>query len=183
MKECKICKRLVDEKDFPLRSRHSHASRTSCRNCETASRKARGYRALTVEQKKKKSLRTAATHKRFRSNPANAAKIIVKDAKNTDNRKGFINDLTNDFVATLISDGCAYCGETSIKMTMDRIDNSRGHTQDNVVPACYRCNMIRRSMPYGAWLNIVPAIRDTLEKGLFTGWGRFGPWPGIAGEK
>ena len=63
-----------------------------------------------------------------------------------------------------------------MKMTADRIDNNLGHTKDNVVAACYRCNMIRGNMPYKAWLNIAPAIRDTVEKGLFDDWLGFGPW-------
>ncbi len=55
-------------------------------------------------------------------------------------------------------------------MTLDRIDNGFGHTKSNVVPACYRCNLIRGSMPYNAWLNIVDAIRQTYELGLFGDW-------------
>lgn len=79
----------------------------------------------------------------------------------------------------MIANGCDYCGNHSIRMTMDRIDNSKGHTITNVVPACYRCNMIRGNMPYEAWLNMVPALKDTIEKGLLDGWLGFGPWAGL----
>lgn len=55
-------------------------------------------------------------------------------------------------------------------MTLDRIDNTRAHLKDNVVPSCIRCNYIRGSMPYEAWMNIVPSIRQTKELGLFGTW-------------
>ena len=37
---------------------------------------------------------------------------------------------------------CVYCGAVD-KVGCDRIDNSKGHTKDNVVPCCKRCNLIR----------------------------------------
>lgn len=55
-------------------------------------------------------------------------------------------------------------------MSLDRIDNSKGHIQANVVPACIRCNYLRGSMPHEAWLNLVPTIRETRIKGLFGTW-------------
>jgi len=55
-------------------------------------------------------------------------------------------------------------------MTLDRIDNDKGHTQDNVVPACIRCNYARRSMPYEAWLVVAKGMREAREQGLFGDW-------------
>jgi hypothetical protein len=55
-------------------------------------------------------------------------------------------------------------------MTLDRIDNDKGHTEDNVVPACIRCNYTRRSMPYEAWLVVAKGMREARERGLFGEW-------------
>jgi hypothetical protein len=55
-------------------------------------------------------------------------------------------------------------------MTLDRIDNKRGHSRANVVPACIRCNYARRDMPYAAWLCLAPGLRVALEQGLFGEW-------------
>lgn len=38
---------------------------------------------------------------------------------------------------------CTYCGDTQEEIGCDRIDNSKGHTKDNVVPACKTCNVSR----------------------------------------
>lgn len=37
---------------------------------------------------------------------------------------------------------CCYCG-SSLSIGADRIDNSKGHTKDNVIPCCKACNVIR----------------------------------------
>lgn len=60
-----------------------------------------------------------------------------------DIRKKFENDLTFDWVRdNIFYENCFYCG-TDKKIGCDRIDNSKGHTVDNVVPCCYRCNVVR----------------------------------------
>ena len=80
------------------------------------------------------------------------------------------NDLTVEFVEGILS-SCSYCGETEkIQLSIDRIDNKRGHLQDNVVPACVRCNIVRRDMPYEAWLMLAPAMKKAKEAGLLGDW-------------
>jgi hypothetical protein len=96
---------------------------------------------------------------------------IVGDSKSSDKKHGRVgNDLDHGFVRIMLCKRCVYCGNDSIRMTLDRIDNSKAHMKGNVVPSCIRCNYIRGSMPYEAWMNIVPAIRDSFQKGLFGSW-------------
>lgn len=48
----------------------------------------------------------------------------------------------------LIDQGCFYCKvdlATSVGSSLDRIDNSRGYTLDNVLPCCTTCNKIRNT--------------------------------------
>ena len=59
-----------------------------------------------------------------------------------DKRKGLDSDLTIGFLRDVQSKGCFYCGDIE-KVGLDRIDNMKGHTQDNVVPCCYVCNCAR----------------------------------------
>jgi len=48
------------------------------------------------------------------------------------------------FKENIISKPCYYCGSTK-NIGCDRIDNSRGHTEDNVIPSCYICNTVRNN--------------------------------------
>lgn len=43
----------------------------------------------------------------------------------------------------LIKNPCIYCNESVKLRTIDRIDNSKGHSKDNVVVACIDCNSFR----------------------------------------
>ena len=98
------------------------------------------------------------------------AKAIFVSTFYSDKRKGRPHDLDVEVIREMIANGCTYCGDESSKMTVDRIDNSLGHTKDNVVPACLRCNWIRRDMPYSVWMLIAPAIREARLSGALDGW-------------
>jgi hypothetical protein len=99
---------------------------------------------------------------------------ILKDSKDSDRRYGRENDLDLDFVRFLISKGCEYCGVSpeETKMSLDRVDNAKGHLRDNVVPSCTNCNLTRGNMPYEAWIIVAPALRQARERGLLKGWVR-----------
>src|ERR1041385_3112550 len=117
----------------------------------------------------KHNARRREDRKQFR----NIEAYMCKDYKYKDKKAGFAGfDLTKEIIKELIKDGCDYCGEspTKIRMTLDRIDNTKGHISSNVIPACYRCNVMRGTMPYKAWLELVPTIRSVREKGLFDDW-------------
>lgn len=60
-----------------------------------------------------------------------------------DKSKGQICDLTPEDVGIFMDTSCIYCGHTDGRGGADRIDNKKGHTKDNVVPACGLCNITR----------------------------------------
>lgn len=53
-----------------------------------------------------------------------------------------------DLFCTLIDTPCRYCGNPTqkTKSGLDRIDNERGYTPDNVCPCCTRCNWMKNTM-------------------------------------
>ena len=105
-----------------------------------------------------------------RQDNAKAPKYIVKDSRSSDGKKGFENNLTEEFVRSILVKGCCYCGETEGRLTLDRIDNTLGHLQSNVVPACIRCNYVRGNMPHVAWLVVAEGMRKAKALGLFGNW-------------
>lgn len=52
-------------------------------------------------------------------------------------------DFTVNELLSLINEACTYCDSNSEKIGMDRIDNTKGHTKDNVVACCPTCNSAR----------------------------------------
>jgi hypothetical protein len=144
--------------------------RTNCTKCENRkrveNRKLRGSsdadrRAYRTRDRKMRE---------WRASPANVAFVILKDTKQSARRKGLKHRLTLQLIEDLVGSGCAYCGNKTIRMSIDRIDNSKGYLPSNVQAACVRCNYMRRDMPYKAWMHIVPRIRGAQRKGLFGEW-------------
>ncbi len=54
-----------------------------------------------------------------------------------------ICNLTKQEFLDILQAPCTYCESNEDKISLDRIDNSRGHTKDNVVPCCRLCNTAR----------------------------------------
>lgn len=73
--------------------------------------------------------------------------------------RNLVWDLCYDDVKRIINEPCFYCGaeKTNTKITknckegysyngIDRVDNSKGYTIDNVVSCCKRCNTAKSNM-------------------------------------
>lgn len=138
--------------------------------CSTCANEKRRGRQVRKERTEKIRERERIYNKSVRLDPDKRAKIICRDCRYSDKKRGLVNDLTVDFVDNLIADGCSYCGNASGVITLDRKNNKEAHNTDNVLAACYRCNLIRGSMPYDAWVEIAPTVKLVYEKGLFGEW-------------
>lgn len=64
---------------------------------------------------------------------------------------------------------CSYCG-LGESGGLDRRDNARPHTKDNVVPCCVSCNLILTDMIPELKDTMASSLREAREKGLFGQW-------------
>lgn len=159
---CRVCS-ILKENSLMKLSRGKPS--TICKSCSALrKRQNKDYKSKANERARRRS-----------ADPAFADKHICNYSRNNDKKKGRQNDLNRGFIKEMISKGCSYCGHNGGRMTLDRIDNSIGHLKTNVVPACIRCNYVRRDMPYEAWIIIAPSMRKARELGLFGSWD--GSWP------
>lgn len=177
--ECCRCKEMKPREAFGTRKckgKNGEGERryrlTRCHQCEAKRVKEKAVRHphTASERRRRRSRKEWEDRKLDRANLVRIERFIVADSRKSDRKKGLKNDLTVSGVAEIISKPCVYCGETEIRMTLDRIDNEIGHVFANVVGACVRCNLIRRHMPFAAWMRIAPVIRQAREEGLFQGW-------------
>ncbi len=165
MSSCKKCK--VELTTDNCYKKSSGYFRVYCKVCHN--QKANAYNKISSKTEVRRNS-SAKAQRIFRKNPANLSQIILKDSKGSDKKHNRQNDLTKESIAKIIANGCSYCGETQLRMTVDRVDNSIGHIESNVVSACVRCNLARGDMPYEAWLRLVPGMKEAREKGLFGDW-------------
>jgi hypothetical protein len=143
---CYRCKQ-----DFPATSEffYSDASRPlglsyECRACLRDRNKGRDRRTerwanLSLDQRKKVRER----QRRYAKTDKGRAIFLAKAYEAIDKAKGQTSEVTQMFLLEQIFPSrCVYCG-TVDRLGCDRIDNAKGHTLDNIVPACGDCNVMR----------------------------------------
>lgn len=91
--------------------------------------------------------------KQYRSTKTGKANRLKKDYNHRDKERGFDISLNVDskwIVENIFKSACIYCGESDwTKLGADRIDNTKGHTPDNVVCCCGKCNVQK-----GRWYSV-----------------------------
>ena len=73
------------------------------------------------------------------------ASKMISQYKLNDKKKGMAFDERLNiewFIDNIRGKECTYCG-TDKKIGADRVFNNIGHTIENIVPCCYRCNVVR----------------------------------------
>jgi hypothetical protein len=152
---CRICKKNKPTTEFYLFTRRrknkdktrikiTQLIKTECKKC-------------TSELSKKYN----------RSAPGSMSYIYYR---HNDKKRGYRNDLSRDDIGLLFSQPCFYCGRKVDKMVLDRIDNNKGHTKDNVNQSCVICNTIRMDLPYEAWVLLVPDVKEVVNSGVLDNW-------------
>ncbi len=126
--------------------------------------KVRGWIGHRTECKECTDKRTRRYHQ------DNRDRVILNNCRKADKILGLTTSLTRELIVELISKPCEYCEIFDDRMGVDRKDNTQGHTIDNTVPCCLRCNALKRDMPWAAWQFLVPRIREATQLGLFGGW-------------
>lgn len=105
-----------------------------CRPCQSYTEKTRtrhrGKRTVTNEEKRHRSASRAYTN-----------------ARGGARGRGVDWNITKEDFCRIRKDPCAYCGEVFLgertEGGLDRIDNSKGYTPDNLVSCCPTCNFTR----------------------------------------
>lgn len=168
----KVCRRCLEEKPsdqfWTRRVDGKTYLQVYCKPCKNIKNApyAKAYQSGENYRDREKQ-----NNKLRRKLPEYRGRYLLEDCRRSDRKKGLENDLNKEFVNEKLTEGCVYCCEERVeRLTLDRIDNSRGHLQNNVVTACMRCNSIRGNMPMIAWLFLVPGIQAAISAGAFGDW-------------
>jgi len=96
---------------------------------------------------------------------------VFKQIKRQAKVRGYFWDLTRKDIKDITKQDCCYCGVSPkqrcksnhnngdyVYNGIDRVDNSKGYTIDNIVPCCFQCNAAKRaytSEDFFAWVERV----------------------------
>jgi hypothetical protein len=155
---CRKCEKPKSRNSFESRNLKTNKTihRTVCHSCRVG-----------------KNQKINMTHylDKCKVNGRRRANRIKSDSKRSDTKHNRQNNLDLPFIQEMISKPCTYCERHDLKiMTLDRIDNLIGHVKTNIVPSCIRCNLIRSTMPYNAWIVISKYVHKANDLGLFKNW-------------
>ena len=103
-----------------------------------------------IEQRKKEKAEHAAKM-------ARAHNLVTKYRQSDKYHNRGETTITGKWVyENIFNKPCHYCGETDwFKLGCDRIDNTKPHTPDNVVPCCHSCNCHKHLTPTDKYIKII----------------------------
>lgn len=111
---------------------------------------------MTPQQKEKAKSR----HKRYSKTEKGRIISLLNAYKKADEC-----DFTSDELVIFLRAPCIHCGTIDEPRGLDRIDNKKGHTKDNVAPACRYCNVARSDrFSFEEMKEIGQAIRSVLAR-------------------
>ena len=74
------------------------------------------------------------------------------DYRTSAKRRNLIFTLTLEEFEDFYGGNCYYCGEEIDGIGLDRIDNEKGYTKDNVVRCCGKCNFMKQRLSKNAFV-------------------------------
>lgn len=82
--------------------------------------------------------------------------------KNSASRRKYIFELTlKDFIILITDKKCFFCNKKCDKMGIDRIENTIGYKNGNVIPCCKDCNMMKGKLSYQQFIKLCSMISKT----------------------
>ena len=145
MKKCCRCKFIKDESQFYACPGVYDSLRPECRECTKLKRKYHYYRYQEEEiqtssaYNKKHPVQTKAIKARYDKSPKCRYSIYKSNAK----IGGRAFKLTFEQFMQFWQKPCHYCSSSIETIGLDRIDNNKGYSLDNVTPCCETCNKMK----------------------------------------
>lgn len=175
IKLCKSCQRTLSEDCFGSDRDKRDGLRTRCKECDKKARDKRyiGYHHEILEKNRKfrirhrdRILRQKREYYRaniqdkdsklykYMSGPAPRFKLYRRHAKS----RNLSFDLSREQFDSFWNIPCAYCGSDIKTIGLDRVDNAKGYSIDNVVACCHPCNVAKGKMSTAEFLEHVRKI-------------------------
>lgn len=155
--KCSVCNGIKEMYSFNIRRRYS----CGCSQRNISTWKSSGPKNIT-----------------WRLSYGEAAKNdLYSTYRASANRRGLNFDIDVNFFTENVVKSCSYCGDTltSIKKSqsksggdflytgIDRIDSSKGYTEDNCVPCCKICNIMKWDLDTETFLKHIKKITKNYE--------------------
>ncbi len=138
MKTCTKCQRELPLDRFSVGKHYRGGRRSWCKDCYKVYGHTR-YVAMETDARERFSSRT----KTWRNSNPIKHRLSMYKAKCKRVRMEY--SIPDRLFEDLVTDNCYYChAEPKPLNGIDRVDNSKGYLEDNVVSCCEMCNLAKR---------------------------------------
>lgn len=148
MKNCTKCGWAGKPSEFPLNKKGRGGLSPICFSCKRMSEKA----VYDSNPHRKKNRGDGSPSRKFSTYKHSA---VVKG-------KEF--HITKDQFMELWQKPCYYCSASIQTIGIDRVNNERGYTVDNIVPCCKLCNYAKQGLSKAEFVALCMSVVDTHHK-------------------
>jgi hypothetical protein len=157
-KICKICKIEKDYSEFHKIKNCIGGVRTVCKECRKEEKKEYNLRDYVIEKNKTfyqdHKVRIRKYFKEYYWTITSQYHQYKKSAK----KRNLVFELTENDCLPYYNTKCYYCGGDIKGIGIDRVDNKRGYTFDNIVPCCSNCNFMKHALSKDEFLQHIKNI-------------------------
>ena len=162
--ESKTCTRC--KKDYKHPNKHFYKNNKNkcglgswCKTCFAAWRQTPRAKALEKIYRKNRKLKADYNEK----NRARTQTVGGKYSqyKRRAKQRGFLFNITKETFNFFWQKPCYYCGDEIKTIGLDRIDNEKGYTKDNIVACCKHCNLAKRAQTPKEYIDRCRAVSTT----------------------
>jgi hypothetical protein len=109
----------------------------------------REWRINNPDKMREQQKRARSKNKEYRNKYATKYRLTVNGSynycKHAAKRRKIVFNLTIQEYSVYYKNACNYCGGDTDTVRLDRIDSTLGYQNNNVVPCCVICNMMKNS--------------------------------------
>lgn len=150
-KRCSKCKQTKSGKEFAVDRKTKSGLYSRCTLCMRE--QCNEYDNKNRAQRNKSHRK----HKRLkRYDPEYRLQQYQRGAKN----RGLQFDIDIDFINDMWNKPCTYCGSEIDSIGLDRIDNSKGYTKENLCSCCFNCNQMKSTKDKNEWISHILKIAN-----------------------
>lgn len=125
------------------RNRKEYHRKYYLANKKWISKKNKRYRLIHIEEIRKRQRKYAVIYRVRRKTIYNSPKNKYQSYKHDAERRNIKWNLSFNQFMTFWQKPCHYCGEPIEFIGLDRVDNSKEYTINNIVPCCKICNRMK----------------------------------------
>jgi hypothetical protein len=186
MKQCTRCKQIKNIIEFTKDKYNSDGLDNWCKDCKRIWQSSkRGKEAMNRYNRSPKGKKTAKKYyyskkgqKRYKNYSLTPQGIFAHIKGGANHRKILFDINKEDFVEWYNNQTkkCIYCDRIEIeaikdrngnykRLSIDRKDNNKGYTLDNIVLCCHRCNTIKsKTFTYEQMIRVGNILKEGINK-------------------